>query len=63
MLIDCNECIRQHTGACRDCVVTHLLADLAGTVRVDEVQAEALGALAECGLVPELRLVPRAARG
>lgn len=63
MLIDCNECVRQHTGACRDCVVTHLLTDLVGPVQVDEEQAEALGVLADCGLVPELRLVPRVARG
>jgi hypothetical protein len=63
MLIDCNQCIRQHTGACRDCVVTHLLADLVGPMEVDEEQAEALGVLAECGLVPELRLMPRTAHG
>jgi len=63
MLIDCNDCIRQYTGACRDCVVTHLLAALAGPVEVDAEQAEALGVLAECGLVPDLRLVRRAAHG
>ena len=58
VLIDCDQCIRQHTGACRDCVVTHLLSDLAGPVRVDEGQAEALEVLAECGLVPQLKLAP-----
>jgi hypothetical protein len=63
MLIDCNECAGQHTGACRDCVVTHLLVDLGGSIEVDEAQAEALGVLAECGLVPQLRLVARAANG
>lgn len=63
MLIDCNDCIRQYTGACRDCVVTHLLDGLAGPVEVDVEQAEALGVLAECGLVPDLRLVRRAAHG
>jgi hypothetical protein len=63
MLIDCNQCIRQHTDACRDCVVTHLLAGSAGILEVDHQQAEALGVLAECGLVPELRLVRRAAPG
>ena len=63
MLINCNECIRQHTGACRDCVVAHLLADLAGPIEIGAEQAEALGVLAECGLVPDLRLVPRAAHG
>ncbi|HSQ36558.1 MAG TPA: hypothetical protein VLS92_01560 [Acidimicrobiia bacterium] len=63
MLIDCNDCIRQYTGACRDCVVKHLLAALAGPVEVDAEQAEALGVLAECGLVPDLRLVRRVAHG
>jgi hypothetical protein len=63
MLIDCDRCIRQHTVACHDCLVTHLLSDLAGPLRVDEGQTEALEVLAECGLVPELRLVPRAASG
>lgn len=63
MLIDCNQCVCQHTAACRDCVVTHLLNDPAGSVEVLPEQAEALGILAECGLVPELRLVRRAGRG
>jgi len=63
MLIDCNDCIRQYTGACRDCAVTHLLDGIAGPVEVDAEQAEALGVLAECGLVPDLRLVRRAAHG
>ena len=63
MLIDCNECAGQHTGACRDCVVTHLLADLSGPIEVDADQAEALEVLAEIGLVPQLRLVSRAANG
>ncbi|MBN2112684.1 MAG: hypothetical protein JW785_00995 [Acidimicrobiia bacterium] len=63
MLIDCNQCAAQHTSACRDCVVTHLLADLAGLVEIDPEQARALEALADCGLVPQLRLVPRAAAG
>jgi len=63
MLIDCNQCVRQHTTACRDCVVTHLLGDVAGPVEVCPEQAEALDILAECGLVPELRLLRRVAQG
>ena len=63
MLIDCDQCVRQHTGACRDCVVTHLLSDAKGPLRVDDEQAEALEVLAEIGLVPGLRLVRRAANG
>ncbi len=63
MLIDCSECAAQHTRACRDCVVTHLLPDAAGVVEVGREQAEALEALAACGLIPQLRLVSRAANG
>ena len=63
MLIDCNQCTAQHTAACRDCVVTHLLSDVSGVVEVDGEQAEALEALADCGLIPQLRLVRRAAAG
>jgi len=63
MLIDCNECAAQHTRACRDCVVTHLLSDTAGVVHLDGDQSDALEALADCGLIPQLRLVHRAASG
>ena len=59
MRIDCNECAMQHTSACRDCVVGHLLHDLLGPIEVDEERGEALEALAEAGLVPRLRLLPR----
>jgi len=59
MLIDCNECMMQHTPACRDCVVGHLLHDLMGPVELDADRAEALDMLAEAGLLPHLRLMPR----
>lgn len=57
MLIDCNECHMQHTTACQDCVVTHVLRDVAGPLEVDGEQAEALEILADVGLVAPLRLV------
>jgi hypothetical protein len=63
MLIDCNDCAAQYTRACRDCVVSHLLSGMSGVVEVGRDQADALEALAECGLVPQLRLVPRAVNG
>lgn len=63
MLIDCNECAMQNTEACRDCVVSFVLHDRRGPLEVDEEQAGALEVLAEIGLVPELRLVPRSANG
>jgi len=59
MLIDCNDCAMQHTRACQDCVVSFLLAETGGPIEVDGDQATALGLLADAGLVPELRLVPR----
>jgi hypothetical protein len=59
MLIDFNECSMQHTLACRDCVVGHLLHDLVSPIELDEDRAEALDVLAEAGLIPQLRLLPR----
>ena len=59
MLIDCNECTMQHTEMCRDCVVSHVLSDLAGPLALDPDQAEALDVLMDAGLVSPLRLVPR----
>jgi hypothetical protein len=63
MLIDCNECEMQYTETCQDCVVTHVLRDLAGPIEVDPDQAEALGVLADAGLVAPLRLIPKEDEG
>jgi hypothetical protein len=63
MLIDCNECAMQDTVACQDCVVSFVLRDLAGPLEIDDDRAEALEVLADVGLIPELRLVPRSATG
>lgn len=60
MLIDCNACAMQHTSACRDCVVTALLDRLVvEPLELDGSQRRALRHLADAGLVPGLRLVPR----
>jgi hypothetical protein len=50
----------QHTDACEDCVVSLLLQDMLGPIEVDREQVAALDVLADAGLVPTLRLVPRA---
>lgn len=56
MLIDCEQCAMLETSACDDCVVTCLLGE--APVVVSDNVAEALGNLAEEGLVPRLRLIP-----
>ncbi len=57
MLIDCSQCAMEHTSACDDCVVTFLLGT--GPVDLSETESEAVANLAEVGLIPHLRLVPR----
>jgi hypothetical protein len=61
MLIDCDECVMQHTSACDDCVVSVLQAgNPFRRVDLDERETEAIENLAEAGLVPQLRLVKKA---
>jgi hypothetical protein len=57
VLIDCETC-RVRDIACGDCVVTVLLEKSAVSVDFDDAEHLAVGALAEQGLVPPLRLVP-----
>ena len=58
MLIDCDSC--QVAGlACQDCVVSVLLGvpdPSEVPVPIDGEHARAIGVLADCGLVPPLRL-------
>jgi hypothetical protein len=63
MLIDCDDCVMQHTNTCDDCVVTALLHITEHPVRLVEAESEALGNLAEAGLVAPLRLVTQVKRG
>lgn len=63
MLIDCDDCVMQHTDTCDDCVVTALLHITEHPVRLAEAESEALGNLAEAGLVAPLRLVTQVERG
>ena len=58
--IDCDECQMQHTSTCDDCIVTFLVnrePDDAVVIDVAEVRTACF--LADAGLVPELRHVPR----
>ena len=61
MLIDCDSCLARDI-ACDDCVVTVLFNDGlldVGPLDLDEDEAGALSALADAGLVPQLRLIPK----
>ncbi len=61
MIIDCGSCVVAGP-ACDDCVVSVLLGMPEGPIRsVADEHAQALGVLADSGLVPPLRLVPRTA--
>jgi hypothetical protein len=60
MLIDCDSCLARDI-ACNDCVVTVLFSEglfEEGPIDLDQDEAEALSALADAGLVPQLRLIP-----
>jgi hypothetical protein len=60
MRIDCDECTRQHTDTCHDCVVTFLLGrEPDDAVVIDVVEARRLRMLQDAGLVPQLRHQPR----
>lgn len=57
MLIDCDSCAAR-TIACGDCVVAFMLGDRADPIELDSAEESALGAFAQGGLLPPLRLVP-----
>ncbi len=57
MLIDCEDCAVRGL-ACGDCVVTVLLGTAPEGVVLDDVETQALAALADGGLIPHLQLVP-----
>ena len=56
LVIDCDQCVMQHTEACADCVVTYICSREPGdAVVVDVQEVRALRLLSDSGLVPELR--------
>jgi hypothetical protein len=64
MVIDCDECVMQGTGACGDCVVSHILGREPGSAVVLDLSEErAIRSLAEVGLVPRLLHLPRSGDG
>ena len=61
LVIDCEQCIMQHTDACDDCVVTFLLdRDPEDAVVIDADEARAMRLLEGAGLVPSLLFCNRA---
>jgi len=60
MIIDCEQCVMEHTGVCSDCVVTALLDIAPGRpVALADDEETALEHLAAAGLVAPIRLIPR----
>jgi hypothetical protein len=57
VIIDCDSCAIRGVG-CSDCVISVLL-DAPPTVELDEPELKAIDALANAGLVPRLRLIPK----
>ena len=56
LLIDCDECVMQHTHTCDDCVVTFICSRQPEEAVVIEVaEARAMRVLGDAGLVPHLR--------
>ncbi len=53
--IDCDECVMQHTEACRDCVVSFICRAPEGPVEMGAGDANVVRLLGAAGLVPPLR--------
>ena len=60
MLIDCDTCVGRGVH-CHDCVIHVLLSQPPEQVEFDDEEQSALDTLADAGLVPRLRMVPRLA--
>lgn len=57
VVVDCDRCLVRSPSACGDCVVTFLLGAPPAGIELDVDELAALGALADAGCVPPLRLV------
>jgi hypothetical protein len=56
LIIDCDTCLARDV-ACHDCVVNVIFHE--GLLDLSDEEAEAIGNLAEAGLIPKLRMVQR----
>lgn len=59
MIIDCDSCVMDGTGACADCIVPMLLAGSGGPTRIGDDEELAIRNLSDAGLVAPIRLVAR----
>lgn len=60
LTIDCAECTMRSTTTCDDCLVTFITGrEPDDAVVIDVAEARAVRLLADAGLVPHLRHVPR----
>ena len=56
MIIDCGDCVHEHTSMCEDCVVSFIVGrQPEDAVVVDADQARAVRMLERAGLVPGVR--------
>lgn len=62
IIVDCDECALQDTGACDDCLVSFVLGrEPDDALVIDAGEARAVRQLAHAGLVPMLRFTSRGA--
>jgi hypothetical protein len=57
VIIDCDSCRMQETGACDECIVPVLLHQMSGPFELAPDEATALENLSGAGMVAPLRLV------
>ncbi len=62
MIIDCEDCVAQHTAVCRDCIVTALCGDRT-VLELGRDEHAAIDAMSDAGLIAPIRLVVDRNRG
>ncbi|MET0143489.1 MAG: hypothetical protein ABW328_01695 [Ilumatobacteraceae bacterium] len=55
MVISCDDCVMQHTGACAECVVSHVLGAETNGVVLDLAAEQVVRLLVRAGMVPGSR--------
>jgi len=56
MVISCDDCVMQHSAACADCVVTHVLSPASvESIELDDDEMRVVRLLVRAGMMPTLR--------